>query len=169
MQGLPQFVLPECTDYWDGTQIWSMDPSRRDSVMEVSRQWQQEGMIVHAFSYNPISVKETEIFDMIDVLLGSYEADLLAKAKASPQCCCSSWYACCHSHCDSCQYGTREGLTSSTSTGPNTSPCKPLIGLSVDQSSIFLLAQLANRSNVRFVCLVIVVLFQFSCSRSLRM
>ena len=57
VQGFPQFVLPDCMDYWDGDEIWTMEPKRRDNMLEVSHQWQLEGMVVHAFAYNPISGK----------------------------------------------------------------------------------------------------------------
>lgn len=131
LQGYPQFVLPDCTDYWDGTEIWVMEPSRRESVVEVSRQWQQEGMVVHAFSYNPINVKESDIFDMIDTRLGEYEGELASLSRMLDQ-----------------------NLVRVAGGGKHTgggfqSPKKPAIGLSVDKTSIFLLSQLVN-TRVRY-------------------
>jgi hypothetical protein len=56
-QGFPQFVLPNCTEYWDGTELSPFNSERQSVVLEMSKQWQQEGMIVHAFAYDPVSVK----------------------------------------------------------------------------------------------------------------
>ena len=127
-QGYPHFVLPECSEYWDGSDIWSMEPSRRENILEFSRQWQQEGMVVHAFAYNPISVKETDLFDMLDEMLGNYDAQVSRLAEQQAR-------------SDSValiRQPTRPVLTLP-------SPAKPLVGLSVDKSSIFLLAQLLNK------------------------
>jgi hypothetical protein len=121
-QGYPQFVLPNCQDYWDGTEIWSMEASRRDNIVEVSRQWQQEGMVVHAFSYNPISVKEAEIVDMLDDLLAAHDRKIAEMSVIGAH------------------TGDRPAPVAAVTT-----PSKPHIGLSVDQSSIFLLAQLVNK------------------------
>ncbi len=50
-------MLPNCTDYWDGTEISTFNRERQAVVLEMSKQWQQEGMTVHAFAYDPVSVK----------------------------------------------------------------------------------------------------------------
>ena len=50
-------MLPNCSEYWDGTEISTFNPERQAVVMEMSKQWQQEGMTVHAFAYDPVSVK----------------------------------------------------------------------------------------------------------------
>jgi hypothetical protein len=57
LQGFPQFVLPNCADFWDGTNISPFNRERQSVVLEMSKQWQQEGMTVHAFAYDPVSIK----------------------------------------------------------------------------------------------------------------
>jgi hypothetical protein len=74
-----------------------------------------------------VSVKDTEIFDMLDELIASHDAAVMSRASQAVQTLATS------------SAGEAKAISHVGA------PCKPLIGLSVDQSSIFLLAELVNR------------------------
>lgn len=43
-QGNPEYVVPRCTDYWDGEAIWHFPAERQKFVLDKYRQWRAEDL-----------------------------------------------------------------------------------------------------------------------------
>lgn len=44
VQGNPEYVVPRCTDYWDGEAIWHFPAERQKFVLDKYRQWRAEDL-----------------------------------------------------------------------------------------------------------------------------